>query len=34
MPFGLQTKSLVVGGLVAVFVVPIVVSKLSSRKGK
>lgn len=34
MPFGLQTKGVVVGAVLAIFVVPVVVSKLSARKGK
>ena len=34
MPFGLQTKSLVVGAVAAVFVVPFIVSKISSAKKK
>ena len=33
MPFGLQTKSLLVGAGLAIFVVPFVVNKLQSRKG-
>lgn len=32
MPFGLQTKSLIVGAAVAIFVVPFVVNKLNSKK--
>lgn len=32
MPLGLQTKSLIVGAVAAVFVVPFVVNKLNSKK--
>ena len=32
MPFGLQTKSLIVGAVAAVVVVPYIVAKINSRK--
>jgi hypothetical protein len=31
MPFGLQTKSLLVGAGLAIFVVPFIVAKINSR---
>lgn len=34
MPFNLQTKSLLVGAGLAVFVVPFVLAKINARKGK
>lgn len=34
MPFGLQTKSLLVGAGLAIFVVPFIVNKVASSKKK